>query len=45
MPQQRNEIYQLVLEALYVDVVQKRLVDVVRKGAFPSFFRKREPLG
>ena len=37
-PQERKEIHQLVLEAVYVDVVGKRLVEVVPKGAFAPLF-------
>jgi len=37
-PQERKEIYQLVLEVVYVDVLEKRLVEVVPKGAFAPLF-------
>ena len=37
-PQERKEIYQLVLEVVYVDVLGKRLVEVVPKGAFAPLF-------
>lgn len=39
-PQERKEIYRLVLGVVYVDVLQKTLVEVVRKGAFASLFRE-----
>jgi hypothetical protein len=37
-PQERREIYRLVLEVVYVDVLEKRLVEVVPKGAFAPLF-------
>jgi len=37
-PQERKEIYQLVLEVVYVDVLEKKLVEVVPKGAFAPLF-------
>jgi len=37
-PQGRKEIHQLVLEAVYVDVLEKKLVKVVPKGAFAPLF-------
>lgn len=37
-PQERKEIYQLVVEVIYVDVLEKRLVEVVPNGAFAPLF-------
>lgn len=37
-PEERREIYQLVLEVVYVDVLEKRLVEVLLKGAFAPLF-------
>jgi len=37
-PQERKEIYQLVLEVVYVDVLEKKLVQVRPKGAFAPLF-------
>jgi hypothetical protein len=37
-PQERKEIYRLVLEVAYVDVLEKRLVEVMPKGAFAPLF-------
>lgn len=38
MPQESKEIYQLVLEIVYANVLEKRLVEVVPKGAFAPLF-------
>ena len=43
-PREEKEIYQLVLEVVYVDVLGKRLVEVVPKGAFAPLFGERSPL-
>lgn len=40
MPEERKEIHQLVLEVVYVDVLEKRLVKVVPRGAFAPLFRE-----
>ena len=45
MPQERKEIYQLVLEVVYVDVLEKRLVEVVPKGTFAPLFGETGLLG
>jgi len=37
-PQERKEIYQLVFKVVYVDVMEKKLVKVVSKGAFAPLF-------
>jgi len=42
-PQERKEIYQLVLEVVYVDILEKRLVEVVPKGVFAPLFGGNEP--
>ena len=45
-PRERKEIYQLVLEVVCVDVLEKKLVEVVPKGAFAPLFARhsQEPV-
>ncbi len=38
MPEERKQIYRLILEVVYVDVLEKRLMEVVPKGAFVPLF-------
>lgn len=43
-PQERTEIYQLMLEVVCVDVLKKKLVEVVPKGAFAPLLGDSTPL-
>jgi len=42
-PQERKEIYRLVFEVVYVDVLEKKLVQVMPKGAFVPLFGEGIP--